>query len=72
MGSKSVYFMGTHKFLQDRNVTCSKNKQNKSNIKMNIKYVLFIPQKLYQVSIIMIVFHNWCYLQQQQIYIFIF
>lgn len=32
MGSKSVYFMGMHRFVQDKNVTRSKNKQNKSNI----------------------------------------
>lgn len=53
MGSKSVYFIITN-FLQDRNVICSKNKQNKSNIKMNINMSLF--PEIYQVSIIMIVF----------------
>lgn len=70
MGSKSVYFMGTHKFLQDRNVTCSKNKQNKSNIKMNIKYVLYSSEIISGFNYYDC-FSNWCYLQQQQIYIFI-
>lgn len=65
--------MGMHRFLQGRNVTWSKNKQNKSNISGTFQKCVLYSLEIISGSNYYDYFYNRCYLQLHQsshIYLF--